>query len=166
VIITGLTIFTFVIVYAVFLIMQEGLTLSNERLGADIIVLPDKAKAGAYQTLFTGSPANIYMPISLMLLMERLGLIDRKDFLPYQLSGGQRRRAMIARAMINYPDLILADEPTNDLEDVWVEEIFQLFKEARQESCAVVMVTHHHRWAAEAAVQYKLEQGKLTLLDN
>jgi len=101
-----------------------------------------------------------------MLLMERLGLIDRKDFLPYQLSGGQRRRAMIARAMINYPDLILADEPTNDLEDVWVEEIFQLFKEARQESCAVVMATHHHRWAAEAAVRYKLEQGKLTLLYN
>jgi len=102
----------------------------------------------------------------LMLLMERLGLTDRKDFMPYQLSGGQRRRAMIARALINYPDLILADEPTNDLEDGWVEEIFQLFKEARQESCAVVMVTHHHRWAAEAAVQYKLEQGKLTLLDN
>lgn len=62
VIITTLTILTFVIVFSVFLIMQEGLTLSSERLGADVIVLPDEAKADAYQTLFTATPANVYMP--------------------------------------------------------------------------------------------------------
>lgn len=60
--ITGLTVFTFVIIFSVFLIMQEGLSLSSERLGADVIVLPDEAKADAYQTLFTANPAYVYMP--------------------------------------------------------------------------------------------------------
>ncbi|MDD3894251.1 MAG: ABC transporter ATP-binding protein [Syntrophomonadaceae bacterium] len=98
-------------------------------------------------------------------LLERLGLADRKDFLPHQLSGGQRRRAMVARALINYPLLILADEPTNDLDDVWAKVILQLFVEAIHKGCAVVMVTHNHRWAADATVRYRMEHGKLALLD-
>jgi len=90
VIITGLTIFTFVIVYAVFLIMQEGLTLSNERLGADIIVLPDKAKAGAYQTLFTGSPVNSYMPKAIVdQVAEMKGVAQASpQFFTQTLTGG------------------------------------------------------------------------------
>jgi putative ABC transport system permease protein len=59
--ITALTILTFVIVFSVFMIMQEGLKLSGERLGADVIVLPDEAEADVYQTLFTAVPENIYM---------------------------------------------------------------------------------------------------------
>ncbi|OPX89178.1 MAG: Macrolide export ATP-binding/permease protein MacB [Pelotomaculum sp. PtaB.Bin013] len=98
-------------------------------------------------------------------LMERLGLLDRKDYLPNQLSGGQRRRAMIARALINHPSLILADEPTNDLDDFWANEIVQLFVEAINKGCAVVIVTHNNKWAAEATVQYRLKYGKLALLD-
>lgn len=97
-------------------------------------------------------------------LLGRLGLADRKDFLPHQLSGGQKRRAMVARALINQPSLILADEPTNDLDDVWANEIVQLFVEAMQKGCAVVMVTHNNKWAAEATVQYRMEHGKLALL--
>lgn len=62
VIITALTILTFVISFSVFLIMRDGLSLSSERLGADVIVLPDEAKADAYETLFTATPANVYMP--------------------------------------------------------------------------------------------------------
>jgi len=98
-------------------------------------------------------------------LLERLGLADRKDFLPYQLSGGQRRRAMAARALINHPSLILADEPTNDLDDVWANEIVRLFAEAVAKGGAVVMVTHNNKWAGGAAIQYRLEHGKLALLD-
>ncbi len=101
----------------------------------------------------------------ILALLERLGLADRKGFLPYQLSGGQRRRAMIARALIKQPDLILADEPSNDLEDRWVNEIFSLFEEAVTANCAVVMVTHNSHWAAKAPVQYRLEHGELALLD-
>ncbi len=98
-------------------------------------------------------------------LLERLGLADRKDFLPYQLSGGQRRRAMTACAMINHPSLILADEPTNDLDDVWANEIVGLFAEAVERGCAVVMATHNNKWASAAALRYRMEQGEVTLLN-
>ncbi|MDD3894249.1 MAG: hypothetical protein PHU36_04435 [Syntrophomonadaceae bacterium] len=77
VIITALTILTFVVVLSIFLIMQEGLALSSERLGADVIVLPDKAKADAYQTLFTATPANIYMPKNTMKKLEKLKVLNK-----------------------------------------------------------------------------------------
>jgi putative ABC transport system ATP-binding protein len=96
-------------------------------------------------------------------LLERMGLADRRDFLPYQLSGGQRRRAMVARALINHPALILADEPTNDLDDFWANEIVKLFAEAVKKGSAVVMVTHNIRWVVEASIQYRLEHGNLTI---
>jgi len=73
IIITALTILTFVISFSVFLIMQDGLSLSKERLGADVIVLPNEAKADAYQTLFTGNPANVYMPKN---ITEKVSEID------------------------------------------------------------------------------------------
>jgi len=95
-------------------------------------------------------------------LLERLGLSERKNFLPYQLSGGQRRRAMVAGALIKRPALILADEPTNDLDDLWAHEIIQLFLEARQQGSAVVMATHNHQWTQAAPFRYRLEGGELS----
>ncbi|MEN6327736.1 MAG: ATP-binding cassette domain-containing protein [Syntrophomonas sp.] len=97
--------------------------------------------------------------------LERLGLSERKDFLPYQLSGGQRRRAMVARALINRPALVLADEPTNDLDDFWAHEVVQLFLEAKGQGSAVVIVTHNNKWTKEASLQYRLEAGKLELVE-
>jgi len=104
-------------------------------------------------------------PQEISALLERLGLANRKDFLPYQLSGGQRRRAMAARVLINHPVLILADEPTNDLDNVWAGEIVQLFLEAVKKGSAVVMATHNNKWAAEATARYRMEHEKLALLD-
>lgn len=72
---------------------------------------------------------------------------------------------MVAHALIKHHSLILADEPTNDLDDVWANEIIQLFVEAINKGCAVVFVTHNNKWAAEATVRYRLEYGKLALLD-
>jgi putative ABC transport system ATP-binding protein len=97
----------------------------------------------------------------ILYLLSRLGLSSHKDLLPYQLSGGQRRRAMVARALINRPALILADEPTNDLNEFWAREIVQLFLEANQQGSAVVIVTHNNQWTKEASFQYRLEGGKL-----
>jgi putative ABC transport system ATP-binding protein len=97
----------------------------------------------------------------ILYLLSRLGLSSHKDLLPYQLSGGQRRRAMIARALINRPALILADEPTNDLDEFWAREIVQLFLEANRQGSAVVIVTHNNQWTQEAPFQYRLEDGKL-----
>lgn len=94
-------------------------------------------------------------------LLRRFGIEDRSDFFPYQLSGGQRRRAMAARAVINDPVLILADEPTNDLDERWSEEIIKLLKEQTLKGSAVVMVTHDSRRSEVANRRYRLENGIL-----
>ena len=95
-------------------------------------------------------------------LLYRFGLEDRADFFPHQLSGGQRRRAMAARALIHSPMLILADEPTNDLDEFWSEEIIRVLKEQAEQGTAVVMVTHNSRWAGQATRRLRLEDGVLT----
>ena len=95
-------------------------------------------------------------------LLYRFGLEDRADFFPHQLSGGQRRRAMAARALLQNPRLILADEPTNDLDEHWSEEIIRILKEQTEKGTAVVMVTHNARWASAATRRLRLEDGVLT----
>ena len=95
-------------------------------------------------------------------LLYQFGLEDRADFFPHQLSGGQRRRAMAARCLIHEPKLILADEPTNDLDEHWSEEIIRILKEQTQKGTAVVMVTHNSRWAGMATRRLRLEEGVLT----
>ena len=94
-------------------------------------------------------------------LLYQFGLEDRADFFPHQLSGGQRRRAMAARALIHDPALILADEPTNDLDEHWSQEIIRILKEQTQKGTAVVMVTHNSRWAEMANRRCRLEEGVL-----
>ena len=93
-------------------------------------------------------------------LLERFGLSDRGGFFPYQLSGGQRRRAMAARCLIHNPLLILADEPTNDLDAHWSEEIVSELKEESQRRAGVVMVTHDIRWTPEATCRLLLRGGE------
>ena len=100
-------------------------------------------------------------PARVQEMLERLGLADRADFLPYQLSGGQRRRAMAARALIHSPQLILADEPTNDLDEYWAEQIVSLLQQEAEKGAAVVMVTHNARWSQCASQRYRLEDGVL-----
>ena len=94
-------------------------------------------------------------------LLEQLGLSDRANYYPYQLSGGQRRRAVAARALINKPKLIIADEPTNDLDEIWAEKLVQLLKAETEKGAAVLMVTHNSRWTHNATVRYSLDDGVL-----
>ena len=94
------------------------------------------------------------------LLME-FDLLDRGDFFPHQLSGGQRRRAMAARCLIHNPLLILADEPTNDLDSIWAEEIIEMLKREAGRGAGVVMVTHNTHWAKQANRRCYLEDGAL-----
>ena len=112
--------------------------------------------------LFTQGVGGKKDPKQVDALLYRFGLEDRADFFPHQLSGGQRRRAMAARALIHNPRLILADEPTNDLDEHWSEEIMQILKEQAQKGTAVVMVTHNSRWAEMATRRLRLEDGILT----
>ncbi|ACL21491.1 ABC transporter ATP-binding protein [Desulfitobacterium hafniense] len=93
--------------------------------------------------------------------LEELGLSSRRDFLPGQLSVGQRRRLIVARALINDPQLILADEPTNDLDEMWAGKVMALLTGAVGGGGAVVMVTHNPQWAEKATKRYLMQEGRL-----
>ena len=95
-------------------------------------------------------------------LLYQFGLEDRADFFPHQLSGGQRRRAMAARALLHDPILILADEPTNDLDEHWSLEMMHILQEQAKKGKSVVMVTHNSRWTAQVTRRLRLEEGVLT----
>jgi putative ABC transport system ATP-binding protein len=94
--------------------------------------------------------------------LEKLGLGDRRNFLPNQLSVGQRRRLVVARALIMEPLLVLADEPTNDLDDFWAREVMKLLQSVTARGGGVMMVTHNMLWAERANCRYAMNNGVLT----
>ncbi|WP_027390206.1 ABC transporter ATP-binding protein [Chrysiogenes arsenatis] len=94
-------------------------------------------------------------------LLEAVGLSERLHFLPHALSVGQRRRVAIARALAQDVPLVIADEPTNDLDPSWAEKVMQLLRSEVERGKAVVMVTHHHCWAEWATRRYRMDQGLL-----
>lgn len=95
------------------------------------------------------------------LLLEQLDLKERADFLPYQLSGGQRRRVALARAMVNDPDIILADEPTAELDEEKKGFVGNWLGQLAKKSKIVVIATHDPQLAAYAGRVYNLRKGKL-----
>ena len=95
------------------------------------------------------------------MLLERVGLGTRQDHMPNELSGGQRQRVAIARALANEPPLILADEPTGNLDTASSIEIMELFSQLHQEGATVVVVTHEEDIAAFADRIIRFGDGQL-----
>jgi putative ABC transport system ATP-binding protein len=91
--------------------------------------------------------------------LSRVGLADRMDHKPNELSGGQRQRVAIARALVNTPSILLADEPTGNLDSTTSQEIMGVFGELHNEGQTVVMVTHEADIAAHAARVVTLRDG-------
>jgi putative ABC transport system ATP-binding protein len=83
-------------------------------------------------------------------LLEQVGLADRARFLPSALSGGQRQRVAVARSLSNEPLVVLADEPTGDLDSAATIDVLQLFESLHESGQALVIVTHDARIAATA----------------
>lgn len=93
--------------------------------------------------------------------MEKVGLGDRLHNRPSQLSGGQQQRVAIARALVTNPSILLADEPTGNLDSKTGDQILELFEEFHKKGMTVVIVTHDHEIAQRADRQLVVKDGKL-----
>ena len=94
-------------------------------------------------------------------VLRKVGLGDRMDHRPNELSGGQRQRVALARALVMNPSIILADEPTGNLDSVTSDGIMQLFSEINKDGNTVIVVTHEEDIAAHAERIVRLKDGRL-----
>lgn len=158
--------------------------------GRDITALDENAQAD-YRSHFLGfvfqfhyllkdftALENVYLPAYMAgvskkdaisraeRLLEDVGLQDRLHHLPSELSGGERQRTAVARALINDPHLILADEPTGNLDPVNAEIVGNLlFSIADKYRKTLIMVTHDQNLAAKGSMRYSIAGGKLEAAD-
>lgn len=97
-------------------------------------------------------------------ILTRLGLSNRLDNKPNQLSGGEQQRVAVARALINQPDIVFADEPTGNLDSKHAKELHQLFVELSEEfQQTFVIVTHNEELAAQSKRVLKMKDGKFEI---
>lgn len=110
--------------------------------------------------IFQGTPEGERKKRAIELLKE-VELLERKDHTPSQLSGGQQQRVAIARALANDPEIILADEPTGNLDSATGEKIFELLKRLHKKGKTIVLITHDDRLAIKAETIAYIKDGAI-----
>uniref|UniRef100_UPI00403F557A ABC transporter ATP-binding protein n=1 Tax=Candidatus Enterococcus willemsii TaxID=1857215 RepID=UPI00403F557A len=103
----------------------------------------------------------VQMERKLMPIAEKLGILPLLDKFPYEVSGGQKQRAAVARALIAEPELILADEPTGALDSKSADALLELFKQINDEGQTILMVTHSIQAASHASRILFIKDGKV-----
>jgi putative ABC transport system ATP-binding protein len=110
--------------------------------------------------IYNGTPAEERLERAKKAL-ERVDLLDRMNHKPNELSGGQRQRVAIARALVNSPSIVLADEPTGNLDSKTGDEIMQLFENLYRQGNTIILVTHEHDIAQHAHRIIHIRDGKI-----
>ena len=123
------------------MVFQNFNLFSNMTVLQNIIVAPTKVKKIKKEEAIKDA----------LVLLERVGLLDKKDDYPSQLSGGQKQRIAIARALAMKPDIMLFDEPTSALDPEMVKEVLDVMKELAKEGMTMAVVTHEIGFAKEVA---------------
>lgn len=131
------------------MVFQNFNLFSNMTVLQNIIVAPTKVKKIKKEEAIKEA----------LVLLERVGLLDKKDDYPSQLSGGQKQRIAIARALAMKPDIMLFDEPTSALDPEMVKEVLDVMKELAKEGMTMAVVTHEIGFAKEVA-------DKVVFMDN
>jgi putative ABC transport system ATP-binding protein len=93
--------------------------------------------------------------------LEKVGMVQRKDHLPSELSGGERQRVAIARALVGEPNLILADEPTGNLDTKTGESIISIFEELNKAGKTIILITHEMELAEKAGRIIRIRDGEI-----
>jgi putative ABC transport system ATP-binding protein len=96
-----------------------------------------------------------------LVALDKVGLADRADHKPGELSGGQQQRVAVARALVTEPAMILADEPTGNLDSTSTAELLELFEELNREGRTIVLITHEHDIAERAARIIQIRDGRV-----
>jgi len=115
--------------------------------------------------VFQGKPASERRKLAETLLAE-VELLDRKNHRPSELSGGQQQRVAIARALANDPEIILADEPTGNLDSATGKKVFALLKQLHAKGKTVIVITHDDRLATEAESVAYIKDGAIVKIKN
>ena len=98
-------------------------------------------------------------------LLDKLGLKERLNHYPHELSGGEQQRVAIARALINEPELILADEPTGNLDSKTANEVFEILLSLKSKERLIIFATHNRELSDKADIQLAIQDSNVRILN-